>query len=287
MTDTPTFRKLRPLIAADMPQPSLALGERAELCLLPLDRLVVDDRYQRAIGRQGKPNVLRILASFDWRKFTPVVVTPVGDGLYAVIDGQHRATAALMHPAIDMVPCMVIRVTPEEAAACFAAINGAVTKITAGQIWRARVRSGEASALALNRALEAAGVRVLAYKGPSEPYKVGDTFAIGTLESMFAKYGPEVLVTALQSITQSGTGNPGCVVAPMIAAMCRIVFERPALQAAPTTLFELMDEIGLGRVIASTSARAKEHRRPHSEMLYQTLAGYLDEVSAPVREAAE
>lgn len=270
-----TYRKLKPLVFAQAVHPSLAVGDRAELCLLPLDRLVVDERYQRAIGKAGRPNIQRILAGFDWRKFTPVVVTPVGDGLFAIIDGQHRATAALMHPGIDMVPCMVIKVTPDEAAACFAAINGCVTSVTRGQIWKARVTAKESSAVALQAVLDAAAVKVLPYKMPDTPYRPGETLAIGTLERMLKQHGPDVLTIALTAITQSGAGNPGCVVAPVIIALCEIVAEIDVFRLKPTKLFDLMDEVNLDRLILESAADAKLQRRPPTAVVKQVLAHYL------------
>lgn len=270
-----TFRRLKPVLAADMPQPSMALGDRAELCLLPLDRLVVDDRYQRSIGKQGRPNVLRILAGFDWRKFAPVVVTPVGDGLYAIIDGQHRATAALMHPSIDMVPCMVIKVTPEDAAAVFSAINGQVTRITPMQIWKARVVARDPVAVQVDAILRAADVKIIASKMPGQPYRKGETMAVGTLEGCFKKYGSDVLSTALQSITQSGNGNPGCLTAPMIVVMCEIIGSIDVWQRQPSKLFELMDELNLDRVLAQTASEAKLQRRPQAAILRELIANHL------------
>jgi hypothetical protein len=275
MTET-TYRPLKRIIDGNMPKASSSLGDRAELCLLPLDRLVVDDRYQRAIGRQGRPNVLRILANFDWRKFTPVVVTPIGDGIYAIIDGQHRATAALMHPDIDMVPCMVIRVSPDEAAACFAAINGCVTRITPGQIWKARVTSNEPAAVALAKVFSAAEVTIISVKNPLVGYRKGETMAIGTLESMMRQHGGDILTTALQAVTQTGSkGNPGCLLGPVIVAMCSIVATIDYFQLKPSKLFELMDEVNLPKVIEETGAKARIDKKPHAEVLRSLLSGYL------------
>ncbi|MEQ1711853.1 MAG: DUF6551 family protein, partial [Hyphomicrobium sp.] len=142
-------RQLKPVKAINGTTPAARLGERAELCLLPLDRLVIDERYQRPVTEKGRANISRILARFDWRKFAPIVVVSVGGGYYAIIDGQHRATAALMHPDIDMVPCMVVQATLAEAAETFAAINGQVTGVTVGQVFRARLASGDPAAAAV------------------------------------------------------------------------------------------------------------------------------------------
>lgn len=271
----PQFRPLKPIVAAEMPQPSMALGEPAQLCLLPLSSLVVDERYQRAIGKQGRPNILRILAGFDWRKFAPVVVTPVSGGLYAIIDGQHRATAALMHPAIDTVPCMVIKVTPEDAAAVFAAINGQVTRITPMQIWKARVVARDPVAIEVDKVLAAAEVRIIQSKMPGQSYRKGETMAVGTLESCFKRFGGEVLTLALQSITQTGDGNPGCLSAPLIAVMCQLLAEIDVWRRDPSKLFDLMDELSLDEVLAETAGEAKLSRLPQVPILKRRIAAHL------------
>jgi len=275
MSSAEGFRRLVPVPTISPPKPNADVGEEPRLEWLPIDRLIVDDRYQRAIGKQGRPNVIRILENFSWNKFSPIVVTPAFDGLFAIIDGQHHATAALMHPAISKVPCYVVDVTPEEAAACFAAINGQVTATTNGQIWKARVMAGDKDAAALNAILQAAGVTILAYKLPANPYRVGETLAVRTLEIFMKKCGPTVLVTALQAVTQTGNGNPGCLIAPVIKAMCSLVEEIDVFQKRPTMLFDLMDEVNLPQIILETGVKAKREKREHAAVLRELLADYM------------
>lgn len=270
-----TFRFLKPLATLKPPVPNANIGARPELRWLPLSRLVVDERYQRAIGRQGRPNVIRILENFEWNKFSPLIVTPIENDLFAIIDGQHHGTSALMHPEIDEVPCLIIRVTPEEAAACFAAINGQVTAISRGHIWRARVAAGDPDAGALSRVLAAADVTVVTQKSPTEGYRLGETLAVGTLESMFKQHGADVLTIALQAITQTGDGNKGCVVAPLIRALCAIVAGVVEFQRKPTLLYELMDEISLPTLLRESAAAASLKNGRHADVLRETLAGYL------------
>jgi uncharacterized protein DUF6551 len=269
-----TIRKLRPIVAKDVPGGGLP-GPRSELQWIALEKLVVDDRYQRSIGDRGRENVMRILANFEWSKFAPVVVTPVEDGRFAIIDGQHRATAALMHHLINEVPCMIVNVTPEEAAACFAAINGQVTAITKGQIHHARVQAGDPVAVGLQEALDAAGVRILKYKVPNNPYRVGETLAIGTLERCFKTYGRDTLITALQSVTMSGSGNPGCLMAPIIQSLCELLHEVGAWRDAGTKLLAAMDEINLIDFIAECGGEAKRNRLPVAQVMKRRLASHL------------
>lgn len=271
----PTTRKLRPVHGVEVPKASGNIGERAELCLLPIDRLVVDDRYQRQIGKSGRASIVRIVAGFDWRKFTPVVVTPLGDGTFAIIDGQHRATAALMHPSIDMVPCMVIKVTPEEAAACFAAINGQVTVVTPCQIYAARLAAGDADALVLQAVLDEAGVTVLRYRFPSTPWKAGETMAIGTLESCLRRFGREALGAALQAVTRSRKGNPGCLTSGVITALCRLMADNPLWRAAGDRMVAAIGNLRLADVEHEVAGEAKRTGKPRSQILYARIHQHL------------
>ena len=274
-TDAKPHRKLSAIRLTQMPEMRPLKGERAELCLLPLDRLVVDDRYQRQIGYDGRKNALRIAAAFDWRKFTPVIVTPLPDGYFAIIDGQHRATAALTRGDVGMVPCMVVQVTAAEAAEVFAAINGQVTRITALQLYAARVAAGDPSAHALQGVLDDAGVRVLRYKFPGGAYQVGDTLAIGTLESCLRKHGSDVLRAALLAITKSFDGNPGCLTAGIIGTMCQILADNRDWIGLGETLWEAMDEANLADAEATAAGRAKSLGTARAVELRQMLEAVI------------
>ena len=77
------------------PQSSFSPGPAPMLSWLPVEQFVVDDTYQREVGKRGRSNVQHIAEHFDWSKFAPVIVAPVEGGLYAIVDGQHRTTAAI------------------------------------------------------------------------------------------------------------------------------------------------------------------------------------------------
>ena len=96
-------------------------------------KLVVDVTYQREIGRRGAVNVNQIAENFDWSKFTPVIVAPVEGGLFAIVDGQHRTTAAILRGQ-EKVPCQVVQADRAKQAAAYAAVNGNITKTTAEQL---------------------------------------------------------------------------------------------------------------------------------------------------------
>lgn len=86
------------------PQSEFSPGPAPILNWLEIDKLVVDSTYQREIGRRGAANVYQIAENFDWSKFAPVIVAPIEGGKFAIVDGQHRTTAAMLRGQQE-VPC--------------------------------------------------------------------------------------------------------------------------------------------------------------------------------------
>jgi hypothetical protein len=84
--------------------------------------------------------------------FTPVVVAPAGSSRYAIVDGQHRTTAALICGA-DRVPCAIIECNRGEQAAAFRAINGTVTALNTMQLHHAAIAAGDVKAKQIEKCL--------------------------------------------------------------------------------------------------------------------------------------
>lgn len=271
------YRKLKATRFKPDAQPSKDIGARPQLVMLPVDRLVVDDTYQRPITPQGRSNILRIIESFDWRKFAPVIVVPVDDGNYAIIDGQHRATAALMHPKVDLVPCMVIEATTQEAAACFAAINGAVTSMQLGQMFHARVASGEMFAVAISDLCRRAGVRILKAKAGADDYQVGDTLAVGSIEQMVKKHGESAVEIALTAITNGG--NAGLLRADVIKAVTLCVVENAASEE---TAIAVLGALSLREMLTAANRASIADKKPLWTHLHRALGERF--VLQPTRE---
>jgi hypothetical protein len=215
-------------------------GEKPRLFWIAIAQLRVDHRYQRKIGgRTSEKNVLQIAEQFSWSKFAPVVVAEVDEGIYAIIDGQHRTTAAALRGIRD-VPCLIHAADLAEQANAFAAINGTVTAISTMQLHAARVAAGDAAALALKEACDAAGVTICRYPVPASQMKVGETLAASKLGQQLARYGRDTLVAALSCITRTGNGNIGFVRAPVVEALCAVLNGEPAWQQDLDTLLDAM-----------------------------------------------
>jgi hypothetical protein len=63
-------------------------------------------------------------------------------GKFAIIDGQHRTTAALL-VGLETVPCQVVVAARHEQAAAFKAINGITTPISRMALHAAGLVAGE------------------------------------------------------------------------------------------------------------------------------------------------
>lgn len=240
MSDT-----LHPIVAlGDEIEPPTIRGAVGELITIPISKLFVDSTYQRAVSVGSVKNIKRICRQFDWAKFLPVIVARDGER-FAIVDGQHRATAAATI-GIDAVPCYVLSCTPAEAAAAFAAINGNVTRMEPIDLWFAELAAGDPKAVALQRVLDAASVKVTRKK---EGYLVGETRSINVLARALDFYGATTLTTILQCIVETGDGNPGMIFGAMVNGIGRAIRTKPDLLVAPSKLFDLFDRMSLADML--------------------------------------
>jgi len=185
-------------------------GQLPQLKYIALSQLRVDDRYQRRIEPRGLKAIARICAEFDWNRFAPLICAALpGGDLYAIIDGQHRATAALLC-GIDKVPCAVVNATAAEQPAIFAAVNGNVTPITIFQMFKAARAAKQEWALDIDRACAAAGLTPLLYPKAKKEIKPFETMAIGTLRHSIIRFGVDEVAQALKAAArQKGADDPG------------------------------------------------------------------------------
>lgn len=171
-----------------------------------------------------------------------------------------------MHPQIDAVPCLIIEAGLEDAAACFAAINGAVTAMTKGQMFHARAASGEVFAREIRDACAAANVRILKHKASDEAYRVGDTLAVGALEQTAKKYGLDVLRAVLTALTGTRDGHAGLVRADVVKALAAIAAER---KGGAQHLADLLERADLRKALVEAGKRAADDRQPvHTHLTF-------------------
>lgn len=236
---------LQPLDLGTHPAPDK--GPSPQLQWIAIGDLRCDPSYQRQITRQGETNVRKIARAFSWSKFAPVIVAPIEGGVFAIIDGQHRTTAALSI-GVKQVPCQVILATRGEQAAAFSAINGTVTRINSLALHRAAVAAGDAEAVRLDGIAARAGVKILAYPVPETKQKPGETMALETLRRALARHGETALVFVLTVLVKSPNLQAGGLAGAIIEAVIDFV-------AAELTTPEAFSSVAARPVEAFLSAR--------------------------------
>jgi len=105
----------------------------ADVAMVPVSDLVIDGDYQRDIKKNGLSVVRKIAADFSWGRFGCLIVCRHGKDSFKVIDGQHRAIAAISI-GVKAVPCIVLEGNFEksEEAANFIGIS---TRSTGSAPW--------------------------------------------------------------------------------------------------------------------------------------------------------
>lgn len=222
---------MRPISVEGLKLPDqVAPGPAPSLQWIDIVDLVVDETYQRPIAGLGKTNVRRIAESFSWSKFATVVVAPIEGGKFAIIDGQHRTTAAAI-VGMTSVPCQVILADRAGQAEAFRAINGTTTKVSALAMWKASLAARDPFCVKVDEAAKSAGVTLLGYPVTRNEQKPGETMAVAAVQAAYRRHGSAVLVEALQCVTRTRWNTPGAIDAALIWALCDVVVYRGGLPA--------------------------------------------------------
>ncbi len=250
------------------------VGPAPMLQWLKISDLLVDPSYQRPIAVEGRRNVMRIARQFRWSYFAPVIVSPVEGGRFAIIDGQHRTTAAAL-VGIDSVPCQVVVAARDEQAAAFKAINGMITPISRMALHAAALVAREPRAVEVAEVCASAGVELLRYPVPLEQQAPGQTMAVGAIEACLRRYGRETLAAALQCVTQTRNNHRGMLSARMIKALCELLGEDPSLPTSWPVLLKAFDKIDLANVHDKSMLKAVERGSSRVSVIVDGLKSEL------------
>jgi len=258
---------------------------------LPVEKLVIDPEYQREVRAEGRRAIEKIAAAFEWTKFSPVVVSPVSLGRWAVIDGQHRATAARLC-GIDQVPCYILSLDRAGQAASFAAINGSVTKITSFHVYKAALAAGEGWAVQARKVAEAADCKLMTSNKSASEKAGGEIYGINTMREMIDRLGADVVTVALKAYKLSPYGDlPIAWSNSTLFAWVLAVAQTPgAARTAPSVLARFHDDFDIleadDRVVAAARALRKAGEKPTAHMAAlaaetaKALAEYLNHAGA-------
>jgi hypothetical protein len=161
--------------------------------------LIVDDGYQRPLGNSNWTAIQKIAANFLWSRFQPLLVAPIEGGRFAIIDGQHRAHAALLC-GISSVPAVAVQVGREEQSRAFAWVNSQTIKVTAWHVFKAALVAGEDWAVRADRAVSAADCRLMTYNKSGANKLAGELYCVALIRRMIEAGLDEALTAALAAL---------------------------------------------------------------------------------------
>jgi hypothetical protein len=264
---------------------STSVGAAPMLQWLTIAELIVDPAYQRPIVGNGRRNVERIAQEFSWSCFAPVVVSPVEGGKFAIIDGQHRTTAAAL-VGFDSVPCQVVIAAREEQAAAFKAINGTTTPISRMALHAAALVANEPWAVQLAHVCACAQVELLRYPVPVDRQAAGQTMAVAAIAQCLKRYGEATLITALQCVTQTANNRAGALSARTIKALCEVLHDDRERRDSGLALLEAFDSIDLMEILAASAVDAAVNKVGRVQAMTDRIRAELDRL-LPRATAAE
>lgn len=233
-----------------------AFGKVPRLEWLTISSLVVDPKYQREISNKGRKNIRHIAEHFSWSMFTPVIVAGVGGNRFAIVDGQHRTTAAALC-GIEKVPCDIIEAPRGEQAAAFRAINANTTRPHAIQLFHASVAAGEAASLRVVEVCRQAGVKIARSLGPLRDY---ETFCVSSIAKGIERHGEPLVIASLRAIVHSGDGRSEELNRTIIVAVTEVLARHPGWiksEAKLKSAFEDLNLEDMWRIATSLAARTK------------------------------
>lgn len=189
---------IAPTLPGDQPVPMLDW--------VPIARMVIDETFQRPLAAGNWTAIRLIAADFRWSRFTPVLLSPIADGFYSVIDGQHRVHAAAICGFLT-VPAMIVPMTAAEMARAFFGVNAQVVRISVFHIYKAALAGGEAWAVSADAAVTAGGCRLMSFHASSSKKKSGEVYCIGTVRKLIEAGMGDSLTQVLSALRAYDTGN--------------------------------------------------------------------------------
>ncbi|CUX40694.1 conserved hypothetical protein [Agrobacterium deltaense Zutra 3/1] len=260
----------------------VSAGPAPILQWIDIDKLVIDEDYQRDLKLQNWKAIRRIAANFRWSMFSPVFVSPVEGGAYAIIDGQHRTHAAAIC-GFSQVPCQIVQMNKTEQAAAFAAVNGVVTAVTVWQLLKAALAAGEQWAVTARSIAEEGGCRLMTSNGSSLTKVAGDIYGIKGFLSVIETRPRDAVVAALKALMKAEGYNDNreiwdsAILIPLLLALS----ERPPALSNPGFVsalekYDIWDLVDRDASERRAALRLGRKHPPRSETLRTGILAWID-----------
>lgn len=170
-----------------------------------------------------KKRAQKIADRFDFKQFDPVRVTlPNGNGIYHIVEGQHRTGAVTIKFGPDQkAPCIVLPAhDPATAAKLFDGINGLRWKVDPVSTFKVRLTAEEKTECDVNRILTHRGYRVGSLREGSRNIN-----AVNALIEVYDHNGPKVLDEVLQILSATWPSDPQATSANLLRGYGQVLGE--------------------------------------------------------------
>jgi hypothetical protein len=254
------------------------LGKRPELRWVKPTSLLVDENYQRDLGKRSYSLIRGMMQNFAWRKMKPPIVVEVSGGLHCV-DGQHTAIAAASLGVPEIPVFIVGGETLSERADSFVAHNRDRIVMAPLDVYRAKIAAGDPDALDCAKVCRLAGVRIRQIQ-PAGKHLVGDTGAVGTIQRLVKRRGVAKSRDLLSAFVLAGRGP--ITPAEIDAAEALMTVSRPAVTAEQ--LAKVVKAVGDHGVVEARM-RSMTEKKPHKVIMLQRYIDVFDRQNGHARAA--
>lgn len=196
-----TLRPIKPMKFPDL-KPASFEGERPSLLWIEPTSLMVDGTYQRDLSERSIRLIRRMIENFAWNRLKPPIVVQAGPASLHIVDGQHTAIVAATL-GIPQIPVFVVTADSlDERARAFVGHNSDRVVVSAFDIYKALLASGDPDAQDVENVCKRAGVRIRMIS-PSSAIAEGDTAAIGLIRSLVKRRGVILARKVLQCLVKA------------------------------------------------------------------------------------
>ncbi len=184
--------------------------------LIPIKDLVSNQDYQRNLSML---HVKKAVENFDLNQINPIKVSR-RDGINYVFNGQHTAEIVALASGSRETPvwCMIYDdLEYNEEADIFANQMKNVKPLLPYEIFNANCEAGSEKELMIKSLVESYDLKIASSSTP------GCICAVGALESIYNKYGYEMLNRVLSLIIMTWEGEPKSFSANMMNGIARLL----------------------------------------------------------------
>ena len=219
--------------------------------LIPIKNLVSNQNYQRNLSQK---HIEKAAANFDPYQINPVKVSR-RDGLNYVFNGQHTIEIVALVSGSRETPvwCMIYDdLNYKHEAGIFANQMKFVKPLQPYEVFVANLEAGSDEQIMIQSLVESYGLNISNKRAP------GNICAVSTLESIYEKYGFQVLSRTLMLIIGAWEGDLNSFSANMLNGVARLLY------AYGDNLKDEIFKEKIGSVSVKALTRTAKERRPGS-----------------------